>query len=37
MFHELAILKRTLSVREARDIGPNDVERTTLQMRGLAQ
>ena len=37
MFHELAILKRTLSVREAKDIGPNDVERTTLRMRGLTQ
>jgi hypothetical protein len=37
MFHELAILKRTLSVREAKDIGPNDIERATLRMRGLAQ
>jgi hypothetical protein len=37
MFHEFAILKRTLSVRDAKDVGPNDVERTALGMRGLAR
>ena len=35
MFHEIAILKRTLSVRDAKDIGPDDVERMALQLRSL--
>jgi hypothetical protein len=33
MFHELAVLKRAISVKDARDLGPNDVERLALRIR----
>jgi hypothetical protein len=26
MFHEFSILKRAISIRDAKDVGPNDVE-----------
>jgi hypothetical protein len=35
MFHQFAILKRALSVRDAKDIGPDDVERMALRQRSL--
>jgi hypothetical protein len=35
MFHELAILKRAISVKSAKDIGPNDVEGLALRLRSL--
>jgi hypothetical protein len=33
MFHELAVLKRAISVKDAKDIGPNDVEGLALRLR----
>jgi hypothetical protein len=33
MFHEVAILKRAIFVKDAKDLGPNDVERVALRLR----
>lgn len=33
MFHEVAVLKRTISVKNAKDLGPKDVERVALHLR----
>ena len=33
MFHEVAVLKRAISVKDAKDLGPNDVERLALRLR----
>jgi hypothetical protein len=33
MFHDVAILKRAISVKDAKDLGPNDVEGLALRLR----
>ena len=33
MFHDVAILKRAISVKDAKDLGPNDIEGLALRLR----